>query len=250
MARTFNGTTQYFNCGAAAPLNLSPGAPFGMSCWANVPAMATTPAFALMGRGFDSSAGHTSYFFQLDSTNIWVGSYDGALHEVGAGYTLLVGNWHHIYGDWTGSTWNMYLDGTFFSNGQTTGPTSVASSIQFYIGAADNGSPGNFAACSLADCALWSGPLSSTDIGKLGNNSGSLTAVRANNSTITSATLRGYWPLNQASGNEPDQSGNHNDGVAVAAPGFTSDPPALQAFSGGAISPIMLATLKRRFVRR
>jgi hypothetical protein len=220
MARSFNGTFDYIECLPGTGLGFSATA-FAMACWIKFSA-APGGAVTFLGKGYD---GNTAYFFQMNSTNVFVGSYNGTVQGLNAGYPYFNGTWHHLYGDWDGTQWHLYLNGgSLVTPGGSVGPVSTTSN--FVIGAAHTGgtSYGQYTAASFAECAVWNGALNTTDIIALSN------GRRANTVTSSGKTLLGYWPLLSADASSaPDYSGKGNPGT-LHGTALDTDPAALDAW--------------------
>jgi hypothetical protein len=213
-ARSFDGATQYVNAGNNTPLNIANNAPMALCCWINFATLAGTQTF--IGKGFDGST--TAYMFQQGGGILSFGSFssstlNGTLWNPS---TWGTGQWHHCYGDYTGSggtpasTWRIYIDGGFvISTFNTIGPINNGRS--FVMGGVDTSSSGVIQLLTgcMADAALFNGPLTTLEIGGLGSGS-----IRPTSSM--SQTLLGYWPLSGTPSPEPDNSpGSPNPGTVV-----------------------------------
>jgi Concanavalin A-like lectin/glucanases superfamily len=208
-ARSFDGSSQFVNMGNGSPLNITAGATFSMSIWANM-ANSAGGQQTIFGKGFDSTPNTTCYFFQINAGVISIGSYNGAVSGVSPTWTFGNNSWHNLYGDFDGtSTWRLYVDGTLIGSGNTgtRGPENNTRSV--FAGAADtnSGTVQRFSGC-LADAAIYNGRLTGTEIANLANGS-----LRPN--TGMSQTLLGYWFLNGTSSPEPDQTSNGNNGTVT-----------------------------------
>jgi hypothetical protein len=246
MARSFNGTDQsfYADRGTGAPTGLATGTSFSMACWVNFAAFPGSGSLTFLGKGFDGT--DTNYFFQVDSTpTVQVGAFNGTTQGVNGSYTAGTGVWTHIYGDWNGSVWSIWFNGNSQASGSTTGPSVIVNPRYFVMAAADaTGTAGSFTQwtnCSLADCAVWSGPLNSTDIGNISGKTlggGPNSAGRASTATNTGRTLLGYWPLNGSTNTETDHSANgiNATGSGATSPGVVADPIQLQPFGFTAVT--------------
>jgi hypothetical protein len=213
-ARQFDGSTQYVDMGAAALLSIGANAPMALCCWINFATLAGTQTF--LGKGFDGT--NTAYMFQQGGGALIFGSFGPSVVN-GTTWTSTwsTGQWHHCYGDYTGSggtpasTWRIYIDGgSVATTFNTIGP--IVTGRDFVAGAV-NSSGGTpflqlFTGC-MADAALFNGPLTNIEISGLAAGS-----IRPNSSM--SQTLLGYWPLNGTSSPEPDNSsGSPNPGTVT-----------------------------------
>ena len=240
MARSFNGTNQafYADLGTGAPTGFTAGQAFSMACWFNLTAL-PGGVVTFLGKGFDGT--NTNYFFQTDATpTVAVGSFNGSVQGINNTYNPPsgpTGVWAHIYGDWDGAAWHLYLNGTSISSGGAIGPAVITNTRYFVMAAADaTGTAGSFTQwtnCSLADVAVWNGSLNTTDIQSISGlalGGGANSAARANTATSSGRTLLGYWPLNGSTGTELDLSVNSKNATGVNSPGVVSDPVQLQPF--------------------
>ena len=198
MAVSFNGSSDVILMGNVSPLTIANNAPFAVSCWVNFASISGVPV--LIAKGFDVAGDIAPYELFLDASTPKIGfqSVDtgGTVgHGTSATVAWSTGQWHHIYGDYTGaggtpaSTWRLYLDGSPASSAfDTTGP--INNSEQFSLGAlrTSTASFQNFLNGCMADAAVYNGPLTGTEITNLGNGT-----LRPN--TGMSQTLLGYWKL-------------------------------------------------------
>jgi Concanavalin A-like lectin/glucanases superfamily len=249
MAANFNGTSDvYGTAGNAAALDISNNQPMSLVCWVNLATLSPAAQGGIVSKGFDGSNTAYSFAVSIGPPSISWGSFTGNTTSHGTVVTLAalgwsVNTWHHIYGDYTGSgttTWNFYADGAFVgSSVDATGP--VHTTKRFSTGATDiNGAFGQWTAACIADVAVFNGPLTTTEIGHLGNGT-----LRPN--TGMSQTLLGYWPLTAGGHSQADTSGNGNTITAGATdPTTCASSPAYQ----GGSSVILLGKPVRRFVRR
>ena len=176
----------------------------------------------ILGKGYDVPANSTAYYFALTGTPFTInwGTFDGTSHHgfsaTVASLGLAASTWYHFYGDYTGaggspaSTWRFALNGTMIGSGVSDAVGPSSNPAHFTIGAAEI-SPGgtyvqNFQGC-MADAALFSGPLTLTEITKLGN--GTLRPPG-----VTSKTLWGSWAMDLAPATQPDGSSFGNNGAA------------------------------------
>jgi hypothetical protein len=286
MARSFLSNVPGTTCadyiympgtGANAPTNvLDLTTSFSMACWVKF-ADLTDVTQTLFGKGYDGNG--TAYSLGLAGGPVdcvcstFVGSTGQSSGWAFSAAALNTTDWFHVYGEWNSVTprWKALLngavasgDGFFGAGAQGVGPfhtTALFSIGSIFTTTTTPPTPalppaaaqcGKFA--GICEVAMWGGPLSTADLNALTNNgtggaSGPGTCARAN--SATSQSLLGYWPLlfSENGTTVPDHSSHGNDGT-VGGTAVIADPTFLAAPSGGAISPILLATLKRRFVRR
>lgn len=241
MAVVFGGTPDRIECGSSFNLNFTDSAPMSMSCWVSVSTLTPAGAQALCGRGFDGTK--TAYSLATDNTGPgidWYSFNSPTVHgfapsSAGGGGVILysalgwaINQFHHVYGQYDGTQWNIAFDGGFTLTPVTdAGEFNVPAPVKFVIGAIDsNGTPGQFFTGCLADVALYNGPLTATEVTDLGNGT-----LRPN--TSMSKQLLGYWPLDVAAATYTDMSGLGNTGTAFggAATNTCSNSPPYHAAS-------------------
>jgi len=233
MAVNFNGTTgDHVDMGNGSSLNIATNGPISMCAWVSVPTLTPAAGGTLMGKGFTTT---TAYTIGVDNNinGIFWGSFDGTNtrgYQTGAlggsfgpiPYSTLgwsINQFHHVYGEHDGvTTWRIAFDGGFFGTNVTdTGVYSNAA--PFKLGLVDaNGTNVQPAAGCLADVAVFSGPLTATEVANLGN--GTLRPK-----TGMSKTLLGYWKLDTTVATQLDLSGNGNNGATTGTTTCGNSPP-------------------------
>jgi hypothetical protein len=241
--------------------------PMSVSCWVNFASLNPGTPANIFAKGYDGTS-ITAYFLELDTgSELQFATFNSAISGSPIGavwpYTvptdLVTGTWYNIVGTFDGAHWQLYKNNSA-ALGQLASTTTPQHNAQlFSIGGVLSSltgtfSPTQFASLNgLADVSVWSGALNTTtDIPLLAGHTG-VPGRRANNITSTSATLVGYWPLLQTEtlALAPDHSGNGHDGTATGTT-LVGDPPTtmLEAFAGAGGPPMVLATIRRRFLRR
>jgi len=216
----FDGTDDYLDHGDPSSLQII-GA-ISISAWVYVDVFpTTTDTFKVIGeKGYVTNEG---YVLRLrgaggSNTELQIGSYNGATFQ-NRSWTISgwsVGTWHHILGLSTGSTWQLYFDGTSVSSSSADGSGALSTTAKFFIGAGDiSGSPARFFDGKITEVAVWNTNLSQTQITQLASS-----RVKRMPLQIAPSNLKGYWPLDDqpdgTSGDgdtSKDLSGNGNDGT-------------------------------------
>jgi len=216
MAASFNGSSDVYDMGVGP--NLLLGNTIALVCWVNFSVLNVTQTF--VAGGFTGST--TAYQFQSAAgtppTLFW-GSFDGAPHGPTWNSTWSTGQWHHVYGHYTGpgtTTWSLYIDGVFAQS--SFDATGIQAGRHFTAGAVDNvGTAVQFLNGCLADVALFNGPLTLPEISGLGTGT-----LRPNG--VASQPLLGYWPMDVGGATTPDNSVNGNIGATGVLAGSTTNP--------------------------
>lgn len=124
--------------------------------------------------------------------------------------------WYHVAAVWTGSSWDIYIDGIYATGVPTQGETVDLSSDNsggFYLGASYGG--GRYMYGYIAEARVWTRALSQSEI-----------ANNMNYVDPASDGLLAYWRMNEWEPNE-DGSGNvvrDETGHGYDAIGGSSDP--------------------------
>jgi prepilin-type N-terminal cleavage/methylation domain-containing protein len=102
----FNGTSDYINAGNAASLDFGTGT-FTIETWVKTTDFATANWVGLVGK-WSSSGYYLQYF---PSTSVWAFGWHSSTY-LNPTKNIADGNWHHIVGVRTGSTFaKLYVDG-------------------------------------------------------------------------------------------------------------------------------------------
>ena len=96
---------------------------------------------------------------------------------------LSTGKWYHVAAVWTGSSWDLYIDGQFASGVATQGETMNLSKNPFYLGASYG--RGRTLDGYLAECRVWKRALTQAEI-----------ANNMNYVDPQSDGLLAYWRMN------------------------------------------------------
>lgn len=119
--------------------------------------------------------------------------------------------WYHIAAVWTGSTWDIYIDGQYVTGAQTAGETIDLTSDNsggFQIGASY--SRGRYLYGYIAEVRVWTRALSQSEL-----------ANNMNYVDPQSDGLLAYWRMNKwtssGSGNKvPDETGHGYDAIGMS----------------------------------
>lgn len=168
MARLFDGTSDYIAVtgaeGSALDFN---GTPFAFSLWANFAAI--TVRDTIFGKGYDGSI--TAYQLKItdaDSSKIEFGTFTGSTHGVSnITHGFSTGVWNHIYGDFDGAAWHLYLNNSGNTSVDSTGPANNAMPLELGSLPRVPGTHSDFANVNLAEVAFWSNALSVGEINAL-----------------------------------------------------------------------------------
>jgi len=109
------------------------------SCWVNVNNFPTSNNIHyLMGKGIDGTVNHENGLRIKDdggTLQLQAGSYDGSDHMATwniSGWST--GDWHLVKGDYDGTNWNLYFDGSLVAS-SANGTGAVSTTQNAYIGA-------------------------------------------------------------------------------------------------------------------
>ena len=122
------------------------------------------------------------------------------------------GRWYHIAAVWTGSTWDIYIDGQYVTGTQTAGETIDLTSDNsggFQIGASYGG--GRYLYGYIAEVRVWTRALSQSEI-----------ANNMNYVDPSSDGLLAYWRMNRYETRNgknyvPDETGHGYEAVGTSA---------------------------------
>lgn len=131
---TFNGTNNYFTLGTPASLNLT--STLTVNSWVRLTAFPSNDGtFAIYAKGFDST--NEQFYLRIYNFNsinyVQVGTYNQTARESGTAYTITGGSittntWCNLIGQFNGSAWIIYLNGSNVSQTNTSqGPYSSTS---------------------------------------------------------------------------------------------------------------------------
>jgi hypothetical protein len=221
LARSFNGSSDFITLPYGVTNALANGSAISMACWfmgsaaqSDIRLQPNTGNYVVLNWN-NNSAGAGSCIMSNDG---------GAGSGLNWTSTVVDGNWHHLAMSWGQSaTFAIYLDGSLVTSRAASSnllPPFTVQTFQPALGAYLGG-PNEFTTGNLADVAVWSIALNSTQISNLAS------GQRAN--TIGSnANLIDYLPILGQSP-EPDKSGNSNNGVLTGT-SVVAGPPNLQLF--------------------
>jgi hypothetical protein len=167
-----------------------------------------------------SVGGHISGAISNEIIALYTGDY---WHAYTSATDTINTNWHHVALLWTGSTYDIYLDGSSVKNasgtfGGSLGNVKIPIS-DLSIGRRNNNT--SFFPGLVDEVAIWSTELSASDITDI-YNSGVPT-------DISSLSPAGWWRMGEDDSGTgttiTDQGSGGNDGTLVNGPTFSSDVP-------------------------
>jgi hypothetical protein len=222
LARNLNGTSDFITLPFGVTDAVANGSAMSIACWFN-------GSNAQSSIRLESTDGQ---YLILNWSATIMGS--GACIMVNDGQTtngltwpttVVDGNWHHLAMSWRqNATFAIYFDGSLYTSRAAANsalPSFSPHQYQPMFGQAPNAPGSEFTQGSLADVAIWTVALNSTEISNLAS------GKRAN--TIgANANFVGYWPMIGQSP-EPDKSGNGFDGVLTGTT-VVPGPPQLALF--------------------
>ncbi|KKT71730.1 MAG: YD repeat protein [Candidatus Collierbacteria bacterium GW2011_GWB1_44_6] len=120
-ARSFNGTSDYLDAGDSSIWDFGSG-DFTIEAWIKRDTIGTSD---MIVSKHNSTAGTAQFHFFIVSTNVFRISYftsgDAQVYlDTTATYTDIT-NWHHVAGQRSGNTFNVFLDGILIGSGTTAG---------------------------------------------------------------------------------------------------------------------------------
>lgn len=212
MARSFNGTSDFINCGNSSTLN--PTGALTVSVWTLLTGLSGSQWVVArddnaLGRSFSFGTVTTNFTLQVNGAN-------QISSAVGAS-----GVWQHrlFTGNGGGvgaTTYAGYLNGVASGGGTTTGPLPAATTGNFTIGERTFAASQGFVGGRIAEAAIWNIVLTAGEISAL--------AKGARPNTIRRSALLGWWPIDGIQSPEPDFSGNKNNGTLTGT-AFVTGPP-------------------------
>jgi hypothetical protein len=223
MARQWGGASNWgadVTVGAGSPLDIANNGTVAWSGWFYFTSFVANSN--ILCKGYNGTT--TAYEFTNNTTTqlVWRSFVSGTGHGVTYNHSLSTNTWYHFYGDYDGSAWHLYQNGSQVSGSpatDATGPQSNA--MRVTMGCLDiNGTIGNFSNEYMAEVAFWSGPLSVLEISALAK------GLRCYN--IKTRTLLGYWPLDGLQSPEPDLSFNEYNLTLINSPPQAFGPPLMQ----------------------
>jgi hypothetical protein len=200
MARNFNGTSDFIDCGTNSSLNITGN--FTVAGWAN-PASVGGGIRKIIAAKDDNISGR-NFYLAIAGAITEFGT--DAVPAINGSATLSVNAWVHIAAVYLSGagTGTIYLNGAVDVGPSPVG-TAATDTASFTIGERTYAANNNFFNGLLADVAIWNTNLSSLQIAQLANGYRPV--------DVNSANLKGWWPLSGYSSPEPDLSGNANNGT-------------------------------------
>ncbi len=221
MARTFNGSSDYVDCGLSATLVPSSDH-MVFSAWINPDASGLNTYNAIVERAKTDVSVVGDYQFHLKSSYhlaIYIHTSGGVLSSDPAAGVVASNAWSHVlwgYDSVNGA--NLYLNGVSEASIPAFGTLGQTGTNPFRIGNESTGSRGFFFKGKIADVAVWNSTFFSVgEINSLLNG--------ARPSQIRRTTLVGWWPLDGLLSTEPDLSGTGNNGTLTGTSLAVGGPP-------------------------
>jgi Concanavalin A-like lectin/glucanases superfamily len=159
---TFNGSNQYADLGNPASLNnLSV---FTVSSWLQLNSLSVNAAQSIYGQGFDNVNEALAFRF-LSGPSFNIGTYNSSTGNRGttSGATFSTGTWYNLVGQYTGTAWTLYINGSLSSSttsagiNSTTAPISIAGG--YFSGTYARFLNGNISNVLVYNTALTSGQI-------------------------------------------------------------------------------------------
>lgn len=221
-ALQFDGSSTFAGHADAASLDIAGS--WTTSAWVNFSALPASGNKATLVRKHEG-AGGANYAIDVDNTGgtiSWETQFIDtafATHSKKVAATISTGTWYHLAGVWdqNAGVLSLYVNGALLGTKAAAGKTpDITGGNPFNIGAANNGSGGNYAAATIDDVRVYNRALSATDIETL------YTSTGGGSGDINSG-LKGYWKFDEGSGAATaDASGSGNTGTLVNSPTWTT----------------------------
>lgn len=139
-ARSFNGSSDYIDAGNNSSLQIT--GKITLSAWVNMLSFPSSSWAYIVGKGYDGA--NEGYFLRLNNTSGTLKLETGSFASAGSINYMVPWNvsgwntneWHYIVGEYDGTNWNLYFDGSLKQQSpQSQGALSSSSDV--YIGAAN-----------------------------------------------------------------------------------------------------------------
>ncbi len=176
-----------------------------ISFWAYATTSQTTGGYLLNTTGtgeriyFNYAIGN-SVSFVLGSTAVGIGSAATPL-----------GKWHHVVGEWSGTTGTLYVDGAFVASTAFAGLVSVLNPM--FVGSF--GGTQGFNGI-IDEVRFYNRAISASEVKSLYQY-----GIAKTQTVQAVGSLVGYWPLNDGAGTKAnDMSGNRNTGTLFGSPSW------------------------------
>jgi hypothetical protein len=171
--------------------------------------------YATGGISFGPIAGAVTNELITIYTGDWIYAYSSASDTIST-------EWHHVAVRWSGSDYEIYLDGVNVKNddGQYASSSKAKIPISaFNIGRRNSGD--KYFAGLIDEVALWSTPLSAADVVAIYNS--------GNPTDLSSYSPAGWWRMGDNDGGSgttiTDQGSGENDGTLTNGPAFSTNTP-------------------------
>jgi hypothetical protein len=220
-AFSFDGAASYI---AEPNSSLNVGATFTMTGWMKVN-RARSDFHVILSKG-PKTTGHYEIYIAVTTGELRFFSPDLANSDVGSGYTIDDGKWHHVAISYNGSTMTFYVDGSQVATQVVSGTISNQTALLDIGKEAAVESP-KFFSGSLDDLRIYNRALSPTEIQQLYQAGGGVTQDTSNPQVLTRGGLVGHWSfdgknINWTTGQALDTSGQGNSGSLVGMSTTTS----------------------------
>lgn len=194
MARSFNGSSDVITIAAG----FKPVEPLTVSAW--IRPTATSGSNTIIG---SSTTGNMQVRYNGAASTVTIQVIrENAASIVTSAGTLPLNSWGHVVVTWVHGTQKIYLNNVLDAN---TGTDTTDISADTYLIGENGAGLTEFFGGSMADLAVWSIALGTTDIANLFN------GIRP--SSVQSGSLSGWWPLDGFASPETDASGGGNTGT-------------------------------------
>jgi hypothetical protein len=210
LARNFNGTSDYISSSNPTVVISN----FSLSFWALKNAQTSANSFG----AYNGDGGANGWGIYIPASSLTPNGLLGGVALVTGSISVTAGAWVHYALTRDNSTTTLWINGV---SSATSGSTPNVPTATFDIGANPGGGPDEFWGGSIADVAVWTIKISSTQVSMLAS------GQRAN-TVGANANLIDYLPIVGQSP-EPDKSGNGFNGVLTGTT-IVAGPPSLQPF--------------------
>lgn len=218
MARSFNGTTDFIDCGTGSALN---PAAITVLAWVKVNLAAIAINYVgIATRGSAGDATDGDYFLYVQASGqlaVYVNMGGGAKVIDPSTNSITTNTWSSVgFSAITGGGVIAYVNGVASGTAASASPFSTTNVHNFIIGN-DPTVANRFVPGSIAEVCVWNTVLSPAQITLFNNGT--------RGSDILPASLKGYWCLDGLLSPEPDSSGSGNNGALTGTSLDASGPP-------------------------
>jgi len=143
-------------------------------------------------------------FIILSSGVMTVGIYNE--NSANSSTAISTGTWHHIAYTYDGTTSKFYLDGVIDGTDTFANTPNTGTSTNLYVGILNDATSFKFDGI-IDELAVWSRALTEVEVGQLYNLTSGLQYPFTPEPSSLVAQIRGYWKLDESSGNAADSFG-------------------------------------------